>query len=218
MQSRKIPATIFSSTFLPCVKSLNLSRAFIAKFEIDWELVGTWKPPMSHLSVNKETRIIRDPAMVITAHNTERIVTIMVHIFTFRFSEIKTKLTRIVLKREEYTFTLRITTHYIGQFNCQNSCKKFHNNILWNNSKRSLSYFCLLFLQLHFWTCSLLAALTLLASSRQQKESISIECRLYQIMMTYDKEKTVYVGENIKLVDRYIGLHKNFRPKCRFWF
>ena len=151
MQSRKIPATIFSSTFLPCVKSLNLSRAFIAKFEIDWELVGTWKPPMSHLSVNKETRIIRDPAMVITAHSTERIVTIMVHIFTFRFSEIKTKLIIIVLKR----VNIHIENYYTGQTNCPNSCKKFHNNILWNNSKRSLSYFCLLFLQLYFWTCSL---------------------------------------------------------------
>ena len=33
--------------------------------------------------VKRETRIIREPAMVITAHNTDLMVTMIVHIFNF---------------------------------------------------------------------------------------------------------------------------------------
>ena len=60
--------------------SPNSSRALLKDLEKEFALLGTWNPPMSHRLVKRETRIIREPAMVITAHNTERIVTIMVHI------------------------------------------------------------------------------------------------------------------------------------------
>ena len=60
--------------------SPNLSNALLKELVKELALVGTWKPPMSHLLVNRETSIIREPAMVITAQSTERMVTMMVHI------------------------------------------------------------------------------------------------------------------------------------------
>ena len=60
--------------------SPNLSSALLKEFAKELALLGTWKPPMSHLLVNSDTRIMREPAMVITAQSTERMVTMMVHI------------------------------------------------------------------------------------------------------------------------------------------
>ena len=67
------------SIFRPSAKSVTLSQAFVMVFSNELGLFGTLKPPISQRLVKRETRIMRDPAMVMTAHRTDLMVTMIVH-------------------------------------------------------------------------------------------------------------------------------------------